>query len=551
MIAPAPGETFTGNPSGTIYTANSSGIVSGIMPNDVVAMLKAGCIFLNTLPLGRPQIVGANGGMPNGSRQGTAGGRTDTRLDGRRAIRLGASPVKELQLAFCNYYVSPGSGETLLGNDISVESSIELTSPTTFFQCTINQQQIANIPNGSPLALTDPAVGYDLAGDSTFFTRVSYSIASSSMFLPGTSGEPDPTSPSGSAGWLSSAGTSQVAGTGALTTPSGGAGYTDLPPLMVLGVCTQPQVSLIVLGDSIANGTGDPTADSFGNAGFIARGLSSVNGHQIPFVKLSCGSEGFFTNLLNNGARKRATWKYGTHFINEFVTNDVALSPTLATLQSQALAVATAAKRTIGPYGKPLHVTFTTCCPRTTSTYGLATPLPTIGNGGSGYAASATFNVTLAGGTLATGAGQSQAAQVSVTTNASGVVTTVNSVANIGYYTASGTTPGATNTPTGGTGTGLTFAGLTYAQGLDAVSQTPVTGFTVGGLRDQYNTWLKTQAGLGLIDVVLDVNTIWEDPNNHGKWLPSCFFDGTHPNAYAAFTGATNLITPWAATLTP
>ena len=78
-----------------------------------------------------------------------------------------------------------------------------------------------------------------------------------------------------------------------------------------------------------------------------------------------------------------------------------------------------------------------------------ATALPTIGAGGSGYAVSATFTVTVSGGTSTT------AAQVSVTTNASGVVTTINSVVVVGSYTVLPTNPAAT---TGGTGTGLTLA---------------------------------------------------------------------------------------------
>ena len=77
-----------------------------------------------------------------------------------------------------------------------------------------------------------------------------------------------------------------------------------------------------------------------------------------------------------------------------------------------------------------------------------ATTLPVIVAGGTGYAASSTFNVTVSGGTSTT------AAVVSVTTNASGVVTTVNSVVTRGNYSVLSTNPVAT---TGGTGTGLTL----------------------------------------------------------------------------------------------
>lgn len=68
--------------------------------------------------------------------------------------------------------------------------------------------------------------------------------------------------------------------------------------------------------------------------------------------------------------------------------------------------------------------------------------------GGSGYAASSTFNVNVSGGTETT------AAVVNVTTNASGVVTTINSVSTAGNYSVLPANPAAT---TGGSGSGLTL----------------------------------------------------------------------------------------------
>jgi hypothetical protein len=79
---------------------------------------------------------------------------------------------------------------------------------------------------------------------------------------------------------------------------------------------------------------------------------------------------------------------------------------------------------------------------------------PTIAAGGTGYAVSSTFNVTTAGGT-------GTQAIISVTTNSSGVVTTINNMSNFGAWSVN---PASPNSPTGGTGTGLslnlTFAGI-------------------------------------------------------------------------------------------
>lgn len=81
------------------------------------------------------------------------------------------------------------------------------------------------------------------------------------------------------------------------------------------------------------------------------------------------------------------------------------------------------------------------------------TGLPTIAVGGTAYANNSTFNVTTAGGT-------GTQAVVSVTTNGSGVVTTVNSISVFGSWSVNPTTP---NTVTGGTGAGLTL-NLSFAQ---------------------------------------------------------------------------------------
>jgi hypothetical protein len=72
----------------------------------------------------------------------------------------------------------------------------------------------------------------------------------------------------------------------------------------------------------------------------------------------------------------------------------------------------------------------------------------TIGAGGTGFAASSTFDVTVSGGTATT------PAVLSVTTNASGVITTIDSVVTEGNYSA---LPANPVTVTGGTGTGATL----------------------------------------------------------------------------------------------
>lgn len=81
-----------------------------------------------------------------------------------------------------------------------------------------------------------------------------------------------------------------------------------------------------------------------------------------------------------------------------------------------------------------------------------------------------------------------------------------------------------------------------------AVNQTPVAGYELNGVRDQFNAWLPTIVGQGLLDGVIDVATPCQDPSNKSLWVTTGAAnypttDGTHP------TTALNIL--MAAVLTP
>ncbi len=67
----------------------------------------------------------------------------------------------------------------------------------------------------------------------------------------------------------------------------------------------------------------------------------------------------------------------------------------------------------------------------------------------------------------------------------------------------------------------------------DAGNTTPATGFGPGGIRDQYNAWVLTQLAAGVIDGVINPNTIAEGANN--LWANSAWTaDGVHLNTTGA-----------------
>lgn len=64
----------------------------------------------------------------------------------------------------------------------------------------------------------------------------------------------------------------------------------------------------------------------------------------------------------------------------------------------------------------------------------------------------------------------------------------------------------------------------------NAGNTTPAAGFTVGGVRDQLNTWIRLQEG-ELIDGIVDVNAVAESTVTPGLWANSSWTaDGVHPN---------------------
>lgn len=66
-------------------------------------------------------------------------------------------------------------------------------------------------------------------------------------------------------------------------------------------------------------------------------------------------------------------------------------------------------------------------------------------------------------------------------------------------------------------------------------NMTPATGFALGGVRDQYNSWLQSQVGT-LITGYCDVSSVVEDQSNLSKWITNGTAnyptnDGTHPQS--------------------
>ena len=143
------------------------------------------------------------------------------------------------------------------------------------------------------------------------------------------------------------------------TQPSNtGGGYW--PPAMILGLLTDanPHPAVVILGDSIAAGTGD-SADSNGRMGYVQKSL----GNSVPWATTARGSTSA-TQLAGNvrGSFRMAVEANATDILLEHVRNDINAGVSAAAVK-QALAAVAAPFIAAG-----MRVWVFTCPPTTTST---------------------------------------------------------------------------------------------------------------------------------------------------------------------------------------
>ena len=408
--------------------------------------------------LGRLQLVAHRGSACFSYFGANQYGRTDTRVDNRGQVRTGPFPASDVRLIYCNWY---DGGETDVTNALSLDASLELGDGSAYVPANFAGSKGGTMPAAAQAYMSDP-LPITLAADSIYFARTSLGIAQSAYLIPTlfVGGASQGGAFTGDNGFLSSNASGQAYAKGAINTT--GSAYTNanigIMPAAIIGRPTQPYPAVMILGDSIANGSGDLTGDSAGNIGFIQRGLKNVpiygGTYQLPWYNASRGAL-YLSDLSFAGRYRRfAYMPYCTHAVIEAATNDIAGGNTLAQVQAAAQTI-WAICRQAG-----LHITHVKTMPRTTSTDSWAT----------------------------------------------------------------------------------------------AANQTPVSGFAVGGVRDQFNAWLDTQLAAGTIDALIDPNPVVEDQANPGKWVTNGTAnypttDGIHP-ATALHVLAAARVRTWASGLT-
>ncbi len=351
-------------------------------------------------------------------------------------------------------------------------------------------------------------------------------------------------------------------------------------PVMVLGLVTPnagvtPPGTVLILGDSIAAGTGDQ-ADALGLQGYIQRSLENT----VPFVTAARGS------TLAAGLVSSGNGQYGlsvdtgtTDVILEDGRNDIQqFSTSAATLESLMTTIATrytsAGKRvwcmTIPPTTISSDGWTTLANQSWIQTSYTASGSVSSGSGSivlsgiTGVAAGQTVVIPPANETVATGAalGATSVALSSVTGLSAGQavygpgIAPATTIAGISGLTltlstaTTGTVP-VNSALTFGTGIapGTTISSINSPTKTITLSQPTIASIPSGSTiytgaqsanaaeiqRGLYNSYLHTSTGLTAIGCagLIDDNAYFADPGGSGKWrvdLGAASVDGVHPN---------------------
>lgn len=318
------------------------------------------------------QVVANRGVMPSATQIGNNSANQFYRADTRVRCISPAVAISRLCVAHAGFIYGVGAHDTVLGNDYGIETVLELSSPVAQKNLFYGGQQFGVVPNGVPFIISDPQDNQYIPADTVFYIRDSKIINKSSDLFPALYGTWANTGIGDYQAFDSNA-ASQCAATGTMSAPSSSTAFTNGVPYMILGVPASAQPAIGIVGDSIGWGQND-VADASGNLGYICRGLEGVNGHQMPYVNNSVGSNQYALAVINQSKRYRDSLRYVTHAVVELGTNDITVnSSNLAALQTFATNMANDLKSIIGPYGRRLQVAFTTLPPKTTSTDSWAT----------------------------------------------------------------------------------------------------------------------------------------------------------------------------------
>jgi len=311
------------------------------------------------------QIIANRGELPWYSNSAGGGSTNYTRGEYRQKLTFAPVAASDLRICYGNYYSSTPAptGEAPGLNAITIEAGIELTSPATTVMATWSGAKTITLQPGAQ-ACSD-AIPVDTPANGIGYLRTGVTVASGNFWPTATyfySSSSDGLIESTSAA-------SQIANTGALSVPSGGAvapSSTGFPALAILGTPKSKIRSAIIIGDSISIGVADTSAgDGNGNVGFISRSLAA---NAIPYTRLGRTGEYLQGEAGAPGILRRFYARHATVAVTNGGTNDLTASRTASAVETDLTTLWTALK------ARGIKVYHVLLPPHTTSTDAWATP---------------------------------------------------------------------------------------------------------------------------------------------------------------------------------
>lgn len=252
---------------------------------------------------------------------------------------FGGQNVTEMRIVWCGFYANASSGDTNTGSDNTLNASVEIIgAPTPLVRVKFSDVNQGTITNGAAYYISDTLYPSDFglsvfAANSIFWVKDERECPTSGSIVnhgqistPTLSGEGMATAATGTATQVDTAGA--LVFTGGWTTST-----TRFMPVAFIGKTVAPEISLLILGDSIDNRQADGAGDGAnGGGGFWVRGTYSIGGRAIPYVNFGNPSERASLFKTAQGDKRRSLLaQLGlTHAVTGLGTNDLGNGRTAA-----------------------------------------------------------------------------------------------------------------------------------------------------------------------------------------------------------------------------
>lgn len=304
------------------------------------------------------QLVGTSCSVPNLLPVALGTGNTNNQY--RVGHDIGPANISRMQIMDAQFRITNGSGVEVSSPAADSTNQRRIEIGTKTLQATYDGVgNVSKVLSAGGLIRSDDIVGAYAPGGTRVFTRGYRTVP----LITDTLGGVELNGPA-SMGFRTG-GANQIVGNGALNN-SGTDSSPAAWPFLLLGIPDRPMGAIMGKGDSIMEYLNDTNTST--TQGFFTRTFNNVGGQFFPWQKQAVNANKLSQQTPANSPLQLQALPFVTLVHIQLGTNDIAASVDLPTMKANFIALATAIKSTIGPYGLPLQVITTTIIRRTTFT---------------------------------------------------------------------------------------------------------------------------------------------------------------------------------------